>query len=88
MNAPSEDLYADVIGPTNTKYYLAYFKRADERGYTPLAWHWPVVFLAVFWFLYRKQYRWAGIVILVSLSHQNHMRFDIAAFQCATRFVT
>ena len=67
MNAPSDDLYADVIGPTNTKYYLAYFKRADERGYTPLAWHWPVVFLDVFWFLYRKQYRWAGIVILVSL---------------------
>jgi hypothetical protein len=67
MSENNDDLYADVIGPTNTNYYLAYFKRADERGYAPLTWHWPVLFADVFWFLYRKQYRWAGIVTLISL---------------------
>ena len=67
MSESNDDLYADVIGPTHTNYYLAYFKRADERGYAPLAWHWPVLFADVFWFLYRKQFRWAGIVTLVSL---------------------
>ena len=67
MSESNDELYADVIGPTHTSYYLAYFKRADERGYAPLAWHWPVLFADVFWFLYRKQFRWAGIVTLVSL---------------------
>ena len=67
MSENNDDLYADVIGPTHTNYYLAYFKRADERGYAPLTWHWPVLFADVFWFLYRKQYRWAGIVTLISL---------------------
>ena len=67
MSESNDDLYADVIGPTHTNYYLAYFKRADERGYAPLAWHWPVLFADVFWFLYRKQFRWAGVVTLVSL---------------------
>ena len=67
MSESNDELYADVIGPTHTNYYLAYFKRADERGYAPLAWHWPVLFADVFWFLYRKQFRWAGVVTLVSL---------------------
>ncbi len=67
MSESNDELYADVIGPTHTSYYLAYFKRADERGYAPLAWHWPVLFADVFWFLYRKQFRWAGVVTLVSL---------------------
>ena len=51
MSESNDELYADVIGPTHTSYYLAYFKRADERGYAPLAWHWPVLFADVFCFL-------------------------------------
>ncbi|MFP6797204.1 MAG: DUF2628 domain-containing protein [Pseudomonadales bacterium] len=67
MSETNNDLYTEVIGPRNTNYYLTYFKRADARGYAPISWHWPVVFADVFWFLYRKQYRWAAIVTLVSL---------------------
>jgi hypothetical protein len=59
---PSDALYRAAIGTPNQNYYLSYFHRADGRGYPPIAWHWPVLFLGLFWFLYRKQYRFALIV--------------------------
>lgn len=59
---PSEDLYRAVIGEPNQRFYLSYFSRADERGYAPLSWHWPVFVIGLFWLLYRKQYRFALIV--------------------------
>lgn len=52
-------LYEAIIGERNQAYYLSYFERADARGYPPVAWHWPVLFFGVLWFLYRKMYRWA-----------------------------
>ncbi len=61
-DAPTPALYRAVIGARKQNYYLNYFQRADERGYPPISWHWPVLFLGVFWFLYRKQYRFALIV--------------------------
>ena len=60
--APSDALYRAVIGPRNQAFYLSYFRRADGRGYAPIAWHWPVLFVGMFWLLYRKQYRFALIV--------------------------
>ena len=59
--SPSDALYRAVIGGRNQNYYLSYFHRADERGYAPLAWHWPILFIGLFWLLYRKQYRFALI---------------------------
>ena len=59
--SPSDALYRAVIGRRNQNYYLSYFHRADARGYAPVAWHWPIFFLGVFWLLYRKQYRFALI---------------------------
>lgn len=48
-----------VIGPSNQNYYLSYFKRCEDRGYAPVSWNWPVLFLGIFWLLWRRQYRWA-----------------------------
>lgn len=59
---PSDDLYRSVIGESNQDFYLSYFRRADARGYAPISWHWPVFVIGLFWFLYRKQYRFAVIV--------------------------
>jgi len=60
----NRDLYAAIIGHAKTSYYLAYFERADTRGYAPLSWNWPAFFLGMFWLLYRKQYQWALIFLL------------------------
>jgi hypothetical protein len=54
-------LYEAVIGERNAPYYLAYFRRADARGYAPVSWHWPALWIAVPWLLYRRQYLWAFI---------------------------
>jgi hypothetical protein len=59
-------LYQAVIGPKNANYYLAYFKRADERGYAPISWNWPSIF-GPFWLLYRRLYQWALFYIGVSM---------------------
>lgn len=55
-------LYRALLGEKNQAFYLSYFRRADERGYTPVSWNWPALLIPMFWFLYRKQYRWAAIV--------------------------
>jgi hypothetical protein len=54
-------LYEAVVGGRNASYYTAYFRRADARGYAPISWHWPALFIAVPWLLYRRQYRWAFV---------------------------
>lgn len=59
-------LYAAAVG-SKAHYYIPYFQRADERGYAPTSWNWPAFFLGVFWFIYRRQFRWAGIVALAAL---------------------
>jgi Protein of unknown function (DUF2628) len=62
---PSDELYRAVIGRRNQDFYLTYFRRADSRGYAPISWHWPVLFVGLFWLLYRKQYRFALIAFAV-----------------------
>ena len=62
---PSDALYRAVVGRRNQNYYLSYFHRADDRGYAPIAWHWPILFLGVLWLLYRKQYRFALIAFVL-----------------------
>lgn len=59
-------LYAAAVG-SKANYYVPYFRRADERGYAPTSWNWPAFFLGVFWFIYRRQFRWAGIVALAAV---------------------
>ncbi len=60
---PPDELYRAVIGEPNQEFYLSYFHRADARGYAPISWHWPVFVLGLFWLLYRKQYKFALIVL-------------------------
>lgn len=60
--------YKVLIGPLNQDYYLSYFRRAEERGYAPPSWHWPVLFLGVFWLLWRKQYRWAIFTVVLGIA--------------------
>lgn len=63
---PSDDLYRAVIGEPNQEFYLSYFRRADDRGYAPISWHWPVLFIGLFWLLYRKQYVFALVVFALA----------------------
>lgn len=57
------ELYAAAVGRRQT-FYVAYFQRADARGYAPLSWNWAMFLLGVFWLLYRRQYHWAGLLLL------------------------
>ncbi|NJN51700.1 MAG: DUF2628 domain-containing protein [Gammaproteobacteria bacterium] len=62
-------MYKAIIGERRQDYYLAYFDRADARGYPPVSWHWPVLFFGVLWFVYRRMYRWAiGAFVLPYLA--------------------
>lgn len=47
-------LYAALIGPKNTDYYLRYFLEADAAGKASASWHWPAFFVTFYWMLYRK----------------------------------
>jgi Tfp pilus assembly protein PilE len=47
-------LYAAVIGPKNTDYYLDYFLKADAKGKAGASWNWPAFFVTFYWMLYRK----------------------------------
>ena len=60
-----EPLYRAFIGKLGLEHYLAYFARADARGYPPISWHWPALFFGVLWLIYRKLYRVALIAFLV-----------------------
>ena len=60
-------LYAAAVGERKAAFYVPYFLRADERGYAPKSWNWAAFFLGVFWFLYRRQFRWAAILTLAAL---------------------
>jgi len=60
--------YKALLGPTHQDYYLSYFRRAEERGYAPVSWHWPVFFIALMWLLWRRQYLWAVLTLGVILS--------------------
>ena len=64
----SDNLYPHAIGSKNQAYYLSYFQRADSRGYAPVAWHWPALWIPLLWLLYRKQYRWALIYFVVPIA--------------------
>ena len=67
MNTAEDlELYTAAVG-RKVNFYLPYFQRADERGYAPLSWNWATFFFGVFWFLYRRQYRWAAILMLAAL---------------------
>ena len=55
--------YRALIGPTHQDYYLSYFRRAEERGYAPISWHWPVFFIALLWLMWRRQYLWALLTL-------------------------
>jgi hypothetical protein len=63
-----EALYAEVIGPRNTDYYLTRFRRFDGRegGYV-FTWNWVCVLFPLLWLLYRKMYAWATALLLADL---------------------
>jgi hypothetical protein len=78
--ASDEALYRAFIGRYGQQHYLAYFARADARGYPPISWHWPVLFCGVLWLIYRKLYRVALIAFIAPY-------FAIAAAVGAERVV-
>ena len=61
------EAYRALIGPIHQDYYLSYFRRAEERGYAPMSWNWPVFFFDLLWLLWRRQYRWALITFLFAM---------------------
>ena len=60
-------LYVAAVGERKASFYVPYFLRADERGYAPKSWNWAAFFLGPLWFLYRRQFRWAAILLLAAL---------------------
>ena len=65
-NATTAELYAAAVGRKAT-FYVPFFERADERGYAPMSWNWAAFLLGVFWLLYRRQYRWAAVLMAAAV---------------------
>lgn len=51
-----EEFYKAIIGSKNQDYYLRHFSRFDRDGKAGASWHWPALFVAFYWFLYRKMW--------------------------------
>ena len=66
MATPDYDLYAAAVG-RNEGFYLPYFRRVEERGYAPVSWNWATFCFGLFWFVYRRQYRWAAGLALAAI---------------------
>ena len=52
----SRDLYALVIGNSNQARYLDKFEQFDRDGKVSAGWHWPALFVTLYWLLYRKSW--------------------------------
>lgn len=48
MNSQADyELYAATVG-RKASFYVPYFQRAANRGYTPMSWNWATFFFGVF----------------------------------------
>ncbi len=66
-----DEAWAAVIGDANTHYYLTRFERLARGGSG--GWHWPALFVAWYWMLYRKMWvpalvyfvaPWIGLLVI------------------------
>ncbi|KQV78861.1 hypothetical protein ASC87_11035 [Rhizobacter sp. Root1221] len=62
-----EEAWRAVIGPKGQDHYLPRFREmAAAGGEFQVGWHWPALFLAGYWLLYRKA--WLATVLYLVLS--------------------
>jgi serine/threonine protein kinase len=77
--------YAAVIGPQSTDHYLERFERFEQQP--PLArirWHWPAFFFSFLWFLYRRMWLTALILLMVALTIVGVVTETVGAFSSLT----
>ena len=88
LSSEREALFRALIGPHNQAYYLSYIRRAEARGYAPLAWHWPAFFLGPLWCLWRRQYMFAAILVALSMVvNLLSLRFGLGASGLLVQFL-
>jgi Tfp pilus assembly protein PilE len=56
-----QGLYA---GNNSQDYYLQRFARFDKNGEAGISWHWPALFITLYWLLYRKMWLYAFIYFI------------------------
>lgn len=65
-NAVTEEDFITFVGEKNTEYYLDKFERYQSNQ-NFASWNWAAFFLGMFWILYRKLYKLAGILFAINL---------------------
>ena len=65
-NAVTEEDFITFVGEKNTEYYLDKFERYQSNQ-NFASWNWAAFFLGMFWILYRKLYKLAGILFGINL---------------------
>ncbi|MGG7211085.1 DUF2628 domain-containing protein [Clostridium baratii] len=65
-NAVTEADFIAFVGEKNTEYYLDKFERYQSNQ-NFASWNWAAFFLGMFWILYRKLYKLAGILFGINL---------------------
>ena len=66
-NNISIEEFSAFIGNHNTDYYLEHIHKMKSNNRF-LSWNWPCFFLGPYWFLYRKLYSIASILIALTIS--------------------
>jgi hypothetical protein len=70
MNATTpindEVRYRAAVGP-RADYYVPRFLSFDRPGASKASWHWPAFFVSFPWMLYRRMWRTALVVFLISI---------------------
>lgn len=62
--------YRAVLGDKNQDYYLDHFARFDDENKISPTWNWSAFSVTLFWLLYRKMWRGAGIYFALPLALQ------------------
>ena len=65
-NAVTEEDFMTFVGEKNTEYYLDKFERYQSNQ-NFASWNWAAFFLGMFWILYRKLYKFSGILFGINL---------------------
>lgn len=80
--ALQDALYRAYVGP-KAAAYLAYFTGRDAGG-SWISWHWPSMFAAFHWALYRKQWGYALSLVLIGFLGLLALVFHAAALANAS----
>ena len=74
----SEEDFADFIGNNAVTYFRKFRKfHINDPNRFAVTWNWPAFFFTYIWFVYRKMYAWAGLILIAGFGVETFLPFMI-----------